>query len=59
VTAVGGFDPVAWQSTGIGCAVEISSDVPADQLARLQEAVGQAAGIPGAIRAGVTVYRTS
>ncbi len=59
MTAVGGFDPVARQSTGIGCVVEISSDVPADQLARLQEAVGQAAGIPGAIRAGVTVYRTS
>jgi hypothetical protein len=50
---------VAWQSTGIGFAVEISSDVPAGQLARLQEAVGRAAGIPGAIRAGVTVYWTS
>jgi hypothetical protein len=50
VTAACGFDPATWQSTGIGYAVEISSDASADQLARLLEAVDQAAEIPRAIR---------
>src|SRR5437867_10828784 len=33
VTAAGGFDTATWQSTGIGYAVQISSDASADQLA--------------------------
>jgi uncharacterized OsmC-like protein len=59
VTAAGGFAPATWQSTGIGYAVEVSSDATADQLAHLLEAVDQAAEIPRAIRAGATVQRIS
>src|ERR1700687_3572849 len=32
VTAAGGFDTTAWQSTGISYSVKVSSDAPADQL---------------------------
>ena len=59
VTAAGGFDAATWQSTGIDYSVEVSSDAPADQLARLLEVVDQVAEIPQAIRAGATVRRTS
>ena len=58
VTAAGGFDTATWQSTGIGYSVEVSSDAPAGQLARLLEVVDQVAEIPQAIRAGATVRRT-
>ena len=48
VTAAGGFDTSTWQSTGIDYAVEVSSDAPAGQLARLLEAVDRdSAGHPG------------
>jgi uncharacterized OsmC-like protein len=57
VTAAGGFDTTAWQSTGIGYSVEVSSDAPADQLAHLLEVVDQVAEIPRAIRAGAAVRR--
>jgi uncharacterized OsmC-like protein len=57
VTAAGGFDTATWQSTGIGYSVEVSSNAPADQLARLLEVVDQVAEIPRAIRAGATVQR--
>jgi len=59
VTAAGGFDPATWQSTGIGYSVEVSSGAPADQLARLLEAVDEVAEIPRAIRAGAMVRRIS
>jgi uncharacterized OsmC-like protein len=59
VTAAGGFDTTAWQSTGIGYSVEVSSDAPADQLAHLLEVVDQVAEIPRAIRAGAAVRRVS
>ena len=59
VTAAGGFDAATWQSTGIGYSVEVSSDVPADQLAHLLKVVDQVAEIPHAIRAGATVRRIS
>jgi uncharacterized OsmC-like protein len=59
VTAEGGFDTTAWQSTGIGYSVEVSSDAPADQLAHLLEVVDQVAEIPRAIRAGAAVRRVS
>jgi uncharacterized OsmC-like protein len=59
VTAAGGFDTATWQSTGIGYSVEVSSDAPADQLARLLEVVDRVAEIPRAIRAGATVQRVS
>ena len=57
VTAAGGFDTATWQSTGIGYSVEVSSDAPADQLARLLAVVDQVAEIPQAIRAGAAVQR--
>jgi len=57
VTAAGGFDTQTWQSTGIGYAVEVSSDAPAGQLAHLLQVVDQVAEIPQAIRAGATVRR--
>jgi hypothetical protein len=50
---------VTWQSTGIVYPVEVSSDVPADQLAHLLEVAGQVAGIPRAVRAGATVRRVN
>lgn len=59
VTAAGRFDPVTWQSTGIGYSVEVSSDVPGDRLAHLLEVVDQVAEIPRAIRAGASVQRIS
>lgn len=59
VIAAGGFDPATWQSTGIGYAVEVDADAPADQVARLLATVDQVAEIPQAIRAGTTVTRVS
>jgi hypothetical protein len=59
VTAAGGFDIATWQSPGIGYSVEVSSDAPAGQIARLLEVVDQVAEIPRAIRAGATVRRVS
>lgn len=59
VTAAGGFDTTTWQSTGIGYSVEVSSDAPADELARLLEVVDDVAEIPRAIRAGATVRRVT
>jgi hypothetical protein len=59
VTAAGGFDTAAWQSTGIDYSVEVSSDAPAGQLAHLLEVVDQVAEIPRAIRAGGAVRRVS
>jgi uncharacterized OsmC-like protein len=59
VTAAGGFDTSTWQSTGIGYAVELSSDAPAGQLTHLLDVVDQVAEIPQAIRAGTTVRRVT
>jgi uncharacterized OsmC-like protein len=59
VTAAGGFDPATWRSTGVGYSVEVSSDAPADQLARLLEVVDRVAEIPCAVRAGASVGRVS
>jgi uncharacterized OsmC-like protein len=59
VVASGGFDTATWQSTGISYSVKVSSDAPADQLARLLELVDQVAEIPRAIRAGASVGRVS
>jgi hypothetical protein len=59
VIAAGGFDTATWRSTGIGYSVQISSDAPAGQLARLLEVVDQVAEIPQAIRAGASVQRVS
>ncbi len=57
VTAAGGFDTRTWQSTGIDYRVEVSSDAPAADLARLLAVVDEVAEIPRAIRAGATVQR--
>jgi hypothetical protein len=57
VTAAGGFDTGTWRSTGISYVVEVSSDAPAGDLARLLKAVDEVAEIPRAIRAGATVRR--
>ena len=57
VTAAGGFDTAAWQSTGIEYSVQVSSDTPADHLAQLLAAVDEVAEIPRAIRAGAIVRR--
>ncbi len=57
VTAAGGFDTSNWQSTGISYSVEVSSDAPADRLARVLEVVDEVAEIPQAIRAGAAVRR--
>jgi anti-sigma factor RsiW len=59
VTATGGFDTKTWQSTGIGYRVEVSSDAPAPDVARLLEVVDEVAEIPRAIRAGAVVRRVS
>ena len=59
VTAAGGFNTDAWTSTGITYSVEISSDAPPDQLARLLATVDEIAEIPRAVRAGTTVQRTT
>lgn len=59
VTVAGGFDATTWQSTGIDYSVDVSSDVPADELARLLEVVDDVAEIPRAIRAGATVRRVT
>ena len=55
VTAGGGFDQETWRSTGIDYSVEVSSDAPAGQLARLLDVVDHVAEIPRAIRAGAVV----
>jgi hypothetical protein len=57
VTAAGRFDVAAWQSTGTGDCVEVSSDAHADRLAHLLAVVDRVAEIPQAIRAGTTVRR--
>jgi uncharacterized OsmC-like protein len=59
VTAAGGFDTSTWRSTSIDYSVAVSSDAPADQLARLLEVVDHVAEIPQAIRAGAAVQRVS
>jgi hypothetical protein len=59
VTAAGGFDTSTSQSTGIGYAIEVSSDAPPDQLTHLIEVVDQVAEIPKAIRAGASVRRVT
>lgn len=59
VTATGGFDTKTWQSTGIGYRVEVSSDAPAPDVARLLELVDEVAEIPRAIRSGAVVGRVS
>jgi uncharacterized OsmC-like protein len=59
VTAAGGFDTATWQSTGIGYAVQVSSDAPVGQIAHLLEVVDEVAEIPRAIRAGATVCRVT
>jgi uncharacterized OsmC-like protein len=58
VAAGGGFDTDTWTSTGITYSVEISSDAPSDEIARLLAAVDEIAEIPRAVRAGATVRRT-
>jgi uncharacterized OsmC-like protein len=57
VSATGGFDTSTWTSTGITYSVAVSSDAPADEIARLLEVVDEVAEIPQAIRAGTTVER--
>jgi uncharacterized OsmC-like protein len=59
VTATGGFDTETWQSTGIGYRVEVSSDAPAADVARLLDVVDEVAEIPQAIRAGAIVRRVT
>ena len=59
MTAAGGFDTATWQSTGIGYRVEMSSDAPAEDVARLLEVVDEVAEIPRAIRAGAVVTRVT
>jgi uncharacterized OsmC-like protein len=59
VTAAGGFDTGTWRSTGISYRVEVNSDAPAGDAARLLEAVDEVAEIPRAIRAGATVWRVT
>jgi hypothetical protein len=59
VTAAGGFDTSNWQSTGISYSVEVSSDAPAGEVARLLEVVDRVAEIPQALRAGADVRRSS
>ena len=59
MTAAGGFDHAPLQSMGIGYAVEVSCDAPADQLATLLEVVDQVAEIPQVLRAGITVRRVT
>jgi hypothetical protein len=58
VSAGGGFDPGSWASTGITYSVEVSSDAPDEELARLLASVDTVAEIPRAVRAGATVRRT-
>lgn len=58
VSAEGGFDTDSWASTGITYSVEIDSDAPADELARLLATVDEVAEIPRALRAGAAVRRT-
>ena len=59
VSAAGGFETGTWKSTGIAYSVDVSSDVPAGELAHLLEVVDEVAEIPRAIRAGATVWRAT
>jgi uncharacterized OsmC-like protein len=59
VRAAGGFDAATWTSTGITYSVELHSDAPPEELARLLERVDEVAEIPRAVRAGATVGRTT
>jgi uncharacterized OsmC-like protein len=59
VSAAGGFDTDTWTSTGIRYSVDVRSDAPASELARLLEIVDEVAEIPRAIRAGATVQRVA
>ena len=59
VSAEGGFDTDTWTSTGITYSVEIDSDAPTDELARLLATIDEVAEIPRAVRAGATVRRTA
>lgn len=56
VTAGGGFDTVAWASTGVEYAVRLSGPSPAE-AERLVAAVDAVAEIPRALRQGVPVRR--
>lgn len=58
VAASGGFDTVAWTSTGITYRVDVDSPASADELARLLTRVDDVAEIPRAIRAGAKVRRS-
>lgn len=57
VTAGGGFDD-EWASTGITYTVEVDTQAPSDEVARLLAVVDEVAEIPRAIRAGARVERT-
>ena len=59
VCAAGGFDTGTWKSTGITYLVDISSDAPDDELARLLEVVDEVAEIPRALQAGAPVRRAT
>lgn len=59
VTAAGTFDTTTWRSAGIDYTVELSSDAPAGELARLLAIVDDVAEIPQVIRAGAPVQRTT
>ena len=57
VVAGGGYDPTTWASTGIGYTVELDTDAPAADVARLLDVVDSVAEIPRAIRIGAVVSR--
>ena len=57
VEADGSFDE-EWRSTGIEYSVALDSGAGAEDVARLEAAVDEAAEIPRAIRAGVPVTRS-
>jgi hypothetical protein len=59
VVARGEFDPETWQSTGVTYAVEIDSPSAPDELAELLAHVDAVAEIPRALRAGMTVERST
>ncbi|AWB94100.1 OsmC family protein [Aeromicrobium chenweiae] len=56
VEADGGFDD-EWRSTGIEYSVAVDTEATAEDLARLNAVVDEAAEVPKAIRAGTTVAR--
>jgi uncharacterized OsmC-like protein len=59
VTAAGGFNTDAWESTGIDYRVQVRSRASQEQVTHLLQVVDEVAEIPSVLRAGARVRRVT